>query len=193
MGLEAWVCRVLVGEPAVLGRLARARPRDPRGVPGAAASKRRGRLRPPVPGDCHGGEPRRPARRGDPAGARPRGRRRRQDAARARTAARGGPRERTVAELALVGHTPPLEAPAETAGAIAHVPRAARRRPGRRRRGSCAPTRRPRNAPEGPFGHLDVRWVVGPETGATQISFGQSTYPKARRTRTTTTRTPRRS
>ena len=36
----------------------------------------------------------------------------------------------------------------------------------------------PRNSPEGPFGHLDVRWVVGPQTGATLISFGQSTYPQ---------------
>jgi quercetin dioxygenase-like cupin family protein len=35
----------------------------------------------------------------------------------------------------------------------------------------------PRNAAEGPFGHLDIRWVVGPENGATLISFGQSTYP----------------
>jgi quercetin dioxygenase-like cupin family protein len=36
----------------------------------------------------------------------------------------------------------------------------------------------PRNSPEGPFGHLDVRWVVGEETGASLIAFGQSTYPK---------------
>ena len=35
----------------------------------------------------------------------------------------------------------------------------------------------PRNAREGPFGHLDVRWVVGPQTGASLIAFGQSTYP----------------
>jgi quercetin dioxygenase-like cupin family protein len=34
----------------------------------------------------------------------------------------------------------------------------------------------PRNAPEGPFGHLDVRWVVGPEQGASLSAFGQSTY-----------------
>ena len=35
----------------------------------------------------------------------------------------------------------------------------------------------PRNSTEGPFGHLDVRWVVGPQTGASLIAFGQSTYP----------------
>ncbi len=36
----------------------------------------------------------------------------------------------------------------------------------------------PRNPREGPFGHLDVRWVVGEHTGASLIAFGQSTYPK---------------
>lgn len=36
----------------------------------------------------------------------------------------------------------------------------------------------PRNPREGPFGHLDVRWVVGEETGASLVAFGQSTYPK---------------
>jgi uncharacterized RmlC-like cupin family protein len=35
----------------------------------------------------------------------------------------------------------------------------------------------PRNARSGPFGHLDVRWVVGAHTGASLIAFGQSTYP----------------
>ncbi len=35
----------------------------------------------------------------------------------------------------------------------------------------------PRNPEEGPFGHLDVRWIVGPDQGAKLISFGQSTYP----------------
>ena len=83
----------------------------------------------------------------------------------------------TVAELALVGHTPPLEAPAETAGAIrAFLERldGGRAGPARILRADTTP----RNAPEGPFGHLDVRLIVGPETGATQISFGQSTYPK---------------
>ena len=35
----------------------------------------------------------------------------------------------------------------------------------------------PRNSKEGPFGHLDVRWVVGAQTGASLIAFGQSTYP----------------
>ena len=76
-------------------------------------------------------------------------------------------------ELADVGHTMPLEAPAETAGAIvdflaqlgvqaAHVLRA---------------DTTPRNPREGPFGHIDARWVVGTHTGASLIAFGQSTYP----------------
>jgi quercetin dioxygenase-like cupin family protein len=34
----------------------------------------------------------------------------------------------------------------------------------------------PRNSPEGPFGHIDMRWVVGPGEGATLSAFGQSTY-----------------
>jgi 3-oxoadipate enol-lactonase len=77
------------------------------------------------------------------------------------------PRGRLV-ELAGVGHTIPLEAPAEAARAIteflrgAHVLRA---------------DTTPRNPREGPFGHLDVRWVVGAHTGASLIAFGQSTYP----------------
>jgi quercetin dioxygenase-like cupin family protein len=36
----------------------------------------------------------------------------------------------------------------------------------------------PRNSREGPFGHLDVRFVVGEEIGASLIAFGQSTYPQ---------------
>jgi len=36
-----------------------------------------------------------------------------------------------------------------------------------------------RNSPEGPFGHLDVRWIIGAEVGASLIAFGQSTYPNA--------------
>ena len=36
----------------------------------------------------------------------------------------------------------------------------------------------PRNPAEGPFGHLDVRWVIGPPQGASLIAFGQSTYPR---------------
>lgn len=32
---------------------------------------------------------------------------------------------------------------------------------------------------EGPFSHLDVRWIVNDETvGASLVAFGQSTYPK---------------
>jgi pimeloyl-ACP methyl ester carboxylesterase/mannose-6-phosphate isomerase-like protein (cupin superfamily) len=89
-----------------------------------------------------------------------------------RRLAQAMPRARLV-ELAEVGHTMPLEAPAETARAIreflrelhvekAHVLRA---------------DTTPRNPREGPFGHLDVRWVVGVHTGASLIAFGQSTYP----------------
>lgn len=34
-------------------------------------------------------------------------------------------------------------------------------------------------ATEGPFAHLDVRWIVSEETvGASLVAFGQSTYPK---------------
>lgn len=36
----------------------------------------------------------------------------------------------------------------------------------------------PRAAVDGPFDHLDVRWLVNAEsTGAEQVSFGQTTYP----------------
>jgi pimeloyl-ACP methyl ester carboxylesterase/mannose-6-phosphate isomerase-like protein (cupin superfamily) len=78
------------------------------------------------------------------------------------------------------GHSIPLESPAETAAAIAEFARdvaaadaAAREgRPGTMRADTT-----PRNARSGPFGHLDVRWVVGAQTGASLIAFGQSTYP----------------
>jgi pimeloyl-ACP methyl ester carboxylesterase/mannose-6-phosphate isomerase-like protein (cupin superfamily) len=93
-----------------------------------------------------------------------------------RELARALPNGRLV-ELPGVGHTIPLEAPAATAEAVAafladleavaadggaHVLRA---------------DKTPRNSREGPFGHLDVRWVVGAHTGASSIAFGQSTYP----------------
>jgi oxalate decarboxylase/phosphoglucose isomerase-like protein (cupin superfamily) len=36
----------------------------------------------------------------------------------------------------------------------------------------------PRAAGEGPFGHLDIRWIVDRETaGSTLVAFGQTTYP----------------
>lgn len=80
-----------------------------------------------------------------------------------------------VIELPDVGHTLPLEAPEETATAVrtfleeidARVDGA----------GVLRADTTPRNSRDGPFGHLDVRWVVGPQTGATLIAFGQSTYP----------------
>ncbi|MFN8224835.1 MAG: alpha/beta fold hydrolase [Gaiellales bacterium] len=82
-------------------------------------------------------------------------------------------------ELPEAGHSIPLEAPAETARAVsafvdALAARAAEAGGGARVLRSDTT---PRNPTEGPFGHLDVRWVVGPNTGATLISFGQSTYP----------------
>jgi len=35
-----------------------------------------------------------------------------------------------------------------------------------------------RNPPEGPFGHIDARWVIGAHLGASLLAFGQSTYPR---------------
>jgi len=35
-----------------------------------------------------------------------------------------------------------------------------------------------RNPPDGPFGHLDVRWTIGAHTGAELVAFGRSTYPR---------------
>ena len=82
-----------------------------------------------------------------------------------------------VVELADVGHTLPLEAPDEVAAATRAFLDEVLGRESSRARILRADTT-PRNSREGPFGHLDVRWVVGPETGATLISFGQSTYPQ---------------
>jgi len=82
-----------------------------------------------------------------------------------------------VVELADVGHTVPLEAPAETSAAMRAFLEEVAGRESTRARVLRADTT-PRNPKEGPFGHLDVRWVVGPENGATLVSFGQSTYPQ---------------
>jgi quercetin dioxygenase-like cupin family protein len=35
----------------------------------------------------------------------------------------------------------------------------------------------PRGSTAGPFGHLDVRWMIGDHTGASLVMFGRSTYP----------------
>jgi oxalate decarboxylase/phosphoglucose isomerase-like protein (cupin superfamily) len=35
-----------------------------------------------------------------------------------------------------------------------------------------------RNPREGPFGHIDVRWTIGADAGASLVAFGQSTYPR---------------
>ena len=124
MGLEAWVDEYWSQNPPFSDSLARARPVDARGVPGAAARERPRRLRPPVPSDRGRGEPGRPARRRDAPGARARRRQRRPHAARARS--RGSPSELAnarVVELPGVGHTLPLEAPEATASCGARVPR----------------------------------------------------------------------
>ena len=80
-------------------------------------------------------------------------------------------------ELPGVGHTVPLEAPEATVAAVRDfLEEVVARSNGRA--GVLRADTTPRNSREGPFGHLDVRWVVGPETGASLISFGQSTYPQ---------------
>jgi mannose-6-phosphate isomerase-like protein (cupin superfamily) len=93
-----------------------------------------------------------------------------------RELARALPNSRLV-ELPDVGHSIPLEAPGATAEAVAvflaELEAEAADTGARVLRADTTP----RNSREGPFGHLDVRWVVGPETGATLIAFGQSTYP----------------
>lgn len=75
-------------------------------------------------------------------------------------------------EIPAVGHTLPLEASDEVVGAIRAFLDKQLAAPGVLRADTT-----PRNSTEGPFGHLDVRWVVGPQTGASLIAFGQSTYP----------------
>jgi len=81
-----------------------------------------------------------------------------------------------LAELEGSGHTVPMEKPEEAARAVesflADV--------GAASNGGARVLRAddtPRGTREGPFGHLDTRWVVGAHTGASLISFGQSTYP----------------
>jgi pimeloyl-ACP methyl ester carboxylesterase/quercetin dioxygenase-like cupin family protein len=85
-----------------------------------------------------------------------------------------------VVELPDVGHTLPMEAPDAAAQAVTGFLDELAGNPGGAGNGTARVLRAettPRNSTEGPFGHLDVRWVVGPENGATLISFGQSTYP----------------
>ena len=164
MGLEALGRRVLVEEPAVLGAVARARPVDPRRVPRPAARERSGRLRAPVPRDRRRGAALRPPRRGRPARARRRRRARRPHAARARARARARAPERAARRAA--GRRP-LDPARGAARRRRRRSRAflAERRGGRRRataaRGVLRADTTPRNSREGPFGHLDVRWVVG--------------------------------
>ena len=79
-------------------------------------------------------------------------------------------------ELEGIGHTVPMEAPEATAEAIeSFVAEVAAGADGGARILRADTT--PRGSRVGPFGHLDTRWVVGPHTGASLISFGQSTYP----------------
>jgi pimeloyl-ACP methyl ester carboxylesterase/quercetin dioxygenase-like cupin family protein len=79
-------------------------------------------------------------------------------------------------ELPGVGHTIPLEAPGALAAALRSF--LAGLDPVRVNGGSkvLRADTTPRNPREGPFGHIDSRWVVGPETGASLVAFGQSTY-----------------
>jgi pimeloyl-ACP methyl ester carboxylesterase/quercetin dioxygenase-like cupin family protein len=91
-----------------------------------------------------------------------------------RELARLVPRSRLV-ELPDSGHTIPLEAPGATADAIrAFLAEIAGEDGGAR---VLRADTTPRNSRDGPFGHLDVRWVVGEHTGASLVAFGQSTYP----------------
>ena len=92
-----------------------------------------------------------------------------------RELARQIPRARLV-ELQDVGHTIPLEAPTATAEAIERFIAEVEAEADGDARILRADTTA-RNSAEGPFGHLDVRWVVGEHTGASLIAFGQSTYP----------------
>jgi pimeloyl-ACP methyl ester carboxylesterase/quercetin dioxygenase-like cupin family protein len=79
-------------------------------------------------------------------------------------------------EIPDVGHTLPLEASEEVVSAVrAFLDEALVDTEGHASVLRADTT--PRNSREGPFGHLDVRWVVGAQTGASLISFGQSTYP----------------
>jgi pimeloyl-ACP methyl ester carboxylesterase/quercetin dioxygenase-like cupin family protein len=79
-------------------------------------------------------------------------------------------------ELDGIGHTVPMEAPEATAEAmesfLAEVEADANGGARVLRAETTA-----RGTREGAFGHLDTRWVVGPHTGASLISFGESTYP----------------
>ena len=128
-----------------------------------AARERPRRLRPPVPRDRRRRVALRPARRGRPSGARRRRRARRPHPARARPRARPRAPERAASSS--------CRRPATRSRS-----RRPRRPPRRSRRSSReleadgAPTAgarvlradtTPRNSREGPFGHLDVRWVVG--------------------------------
>jgi len=83
-------------------------------------------------------------------------------------------------ELADVGHTVPMEAPEQTAQAIDAFIDELDAAAAAAANGGATVLRAdttPRNSPDGPFGHLDIRWVVGEHTGASLIAFGQSTYP----------------
>src|SRR5262249_56307417 len=84
-----------------------------------------------------------------------------------RELARSIPQARLV-ELADVGHTIPLEAPVEAARAITKFLSAA---------SVLRADTTPRNPREGPFGHLDVRWVIGAHPRASLIAFRQAPYP----------------
>ena len=182
-------------EPAVLGGLARARPRRSSTSTGSCCFET---TRPPTSASAG----RSPRRRASATGSARSASRRSSSWATSTTArcpstdgsSRPTSPNATVAELARVGHTPPLEAPAETAGAIRAFLARLDARPGRRRRGSCAPTRRRGTRREGPFGHLDVRLGRRPRHGGDADLVRPVDLSEGRDAREPpTTRTPRRS
>src|SRR5262245_33802878 len=79
-------------------------------------------------------------------------------------------------ELPDAGHSIPLEAPEATAEVVASFLAELDARAVDAGARVLRADTTPRNARVGPFGHIDVRWVVGPDTGATLIAFGRSTY-----------------
>jgi (E)-2-((N-methylformamido)methylene)succinate hydrolase len=82
-------------------------------------------------------------------------------------------------ELPDVGHTIPLEAPGELVDAVRAFLAGLDATDTAQANGAkvLRADTTPRSPADGPFGHLDIRWIIGPQTGASLIAFGQSTYP----------------
>ena len=178
MGLEAWVDEFWSKNPPFSDAVARARPVDARRVPGPAARERPRRLRPPVPRDRGRGEPGRPARRGDAAGARRHRRPRRPHAARARPRARRRAAERARSSSSRRPGTRsrsrrPRRRPTRSRAFLA----SSRPTPRDGRPASCAPTRRRATRGRARSATSTCAGSSAPQTGASLIAFGQSTYP----------------